>query len=210
MVHPRKTFKVHLIKKTTMQKSPKMTTSPTLGIIVATGAAVAWGLVYASTQDLVRNLNPASLWAMSFVCGGILLFPVALFNRTDIITGISMAPKEFVGYCFVILFAKFLNVASISLLGGTNAGLIELSYPVWTAFFLWLMHNEKPSTGVYIGGTLILLGVGVIAISEREVAGNNSGSKNVIDLDDNSKRLLLSESKERSSSSSFYGTIGKL
>ena len=65
-----------------------------------------------------------------------------------------------------ILLAEFCIMWSIALLGGTDAGLIEVSYPLWTALFAYLVYDKTPTTGTLVGGLLIMAGIAVIAVTK--------------------------------------------
>lgn len=136
------------------------------GILVATVAAIAWGYVYATKDNLVQSMNPLSLMAAFYLTGAVVLAPVAFFNRADMVNGVMANPWEFATAVAGILIAETCIIWSISLLGGTEAGLVEVSYPLWTALALYLFYGKVPSTGTVIGGTLIMAGITVIALSK--------------------------------------------
>lgn len=136
------------------------------GVVVATVAAIAWGYVYATKDNLVQSMNPLSLMAAFYLTGAVLLLPVAFFNRADMMNGVLANPSEFATAVVGILVAETCIIWSISLLGGTEAGLVEVSYPIWTALALYLFYGKAPSTGTMLGGALVMAGIAVIALSK--------------------------------------------
>ncbi len=135
------------------------------GILVATIAAIAWGYVYATKDNLVQSMSPLSLMASFYLTGAVFFIPVAYFNRADIAQGVGNNLGEFLTAIVGILIAETCIIWSISLLGGTEAGLVEVSYPIWTAIALYLFYGKVPSQSTMIGGILVMAGIAVIALS---------------------------------------------
>ena len=134
-----------------------------LGVIVATVAAIGWGYVYATMQQLTDRMSPLAAMTAYYVYGGILLLPVFVLRWGEIQSGIVADPRTFVLSASAVMVAEFAILWSVSLLGGADAGLIEVSYPVWTALFLYLILGERPTLGTLVGGAMVLGGVAVIA-----------------------------------------------
>ena len=134
-----------------------------LGVIVATVAAIGWGYVYATMQQLTDRMSPLTAMTAYYVYGGILLLPVFVLRWGEIQSGIVADPRTFVLSASAVMVAEFAILWSVSLLGGADAGLIEVSYPVWTALFLYLILGERPTLGTLVGGAMVLGGVAVIA-----------------------------------------------
>lgn len=141
------------------------------GMIVAMLAALAWGFVYAATEKIVERMNPVSAIVSFYAAGVFLTLPLLVLNRADIVQGISADPKTFFATTVAIMGAEFLIVWSISLLGGTEAALVEVSYPLWTALFLFLLYGQKPSWEVFVGGVLIMAGISMLALNGRSEVG---------------------------------------
>ena len=134
-----------------------------LGVIVATVAAVGWGYVYATMQQVTERMSPIAAMTAYYMYGGILLLPVLVLRWGEIQSGIVADPRTFVLSASAVMIAEFAIVWSVSLLGGVDAGLIEVSYPVWTALFLYIILGERPTLGTLVGGVMVLGGVAVIA-----------------------------------------------
>jgi drug/metabolite transporter (DMT)-like permease len=138
------------------------------GVLSALLAAVAWGYVYASTQNIVERIRPMPLLASLYVSGAVLLAPFFWSGRAEIAAGVQSDPVGFLSLMAGVLIAEYAIIASVSVLGGTEAALLETSYPIWTAAFLYIMHNTRPSMSTIVGGALMLAGAGVIAFAERK------------------------------------------
>jgi drug/metabolite transporter (DMT)-like permease len=145
------------------------------GVLVAATAGLAWGYVYATKDNLMQSMNPLSLLAGFYLTGALLLVPAALYNRADMVSGVLGNPWEFFTAVFGILVAEACIIWSISLLGGTEAGLVEVSYPLWTALFAYLVYNKVPTTGTLVGGALVMAGIAVLSLSKPSVPEANVG-----------------------------------
>lgn len=133
-----------------------------LGMAVATVAALGWGYVYATMQEMTERMSPIAAMTAYYLFGSILLLPFLFTRWKEIVGGISADRIVFVSSASAVMLSEFTILWSVSLLGGTAAGIIEVSYPVWTAIFLYLILGEMPTLGTIIGGIMILSGIAVI------------------------------------------------
>jgi drug/metabolite transporter (DMT)-like permease len=106
------------------------------------------------------------LLAAFYIAGTVVLAPVAFYFRHDLVQIATGSPQEFITAMVSILLAEFCIMWSIYLLGGTDAGLIEVSYPLWTALFTYVVYNKAPTTGTVVGGVLVMAGIAVIALTK--------------------------------------------
>lgn len=136
-----------------------------LGMVIALGAAVAWGYVYATTQEVVERLPPIATLAMLYWLGAIVLLPVSFWYGADIARDVATNPASVATTIASVIVAEFLIIWSISLLGGVEAGLVEITYPVWTMMFLWLLKDQKPSMETLVGA--LLVGAGLLVIARK-------------------------------------------
>jgi drug/metabolite transporter (DMT)-like permease len=134
-----------------------------LGMLVALAAAVSWGFVYATTQEIVDRLPPIAALAMIYWLGAIALLPVAIWHGPAIVADVVQNPGPTTMLLASVVVAEFFIIWSIQLLGGVDAGLIEISYPVWTMLFLFLLKNERPTLHTVLGALLVMLGLGILA-----------------------------------------------
>lgn len=133
-------------------------------------AAIFWGISYAISEELVqrRGVPPSFL----ILIEALIAFPLyiilaqtlgsfkegvsSMFQSTGtLILTLSMG--------FLIMLGNFLITYSVSLKNATMASLIEISYPLFTIFFVWLFFGKFDlnwATG--LGAFLILSGVTVM------------------------------------------------
>jgi drug/metabolite transporter (DMT)-like permease len=136
------------------------------GVLVAAAAGLLWGYVYATKDNLVQSVNPLGLLAAFYLAGAVVLAPVVFYFRHDLVRVATSSPQEFGTAVVGILLAEFCIMWSVYLLGGTDAGLIEVSYPLWTALFAYLVYDKTPTTGTLVGGLLVMAGIAVIAVTK--------------------------------------------
>ena len=137
-----------------------------LWFYLALGAAVLWGLGYAMTEKLLEmKMTPSFLLFLT----GLVTFPAYAafaFISGDMKAGFELFksnPKILIftttaALCYVI--ANFFILYSIVGKNATIASMIEITYPIFTVFFVWLLMGKmdlNPYT--LLGGALILGGV---------------------------------------------------
>lgn len=136
-----------------------------LGTLVALGAAASWGLVYAFVDRVLEHMSPVASIMVFYFAGSLLLLPILPFYIDEIGREISSTPLPLLLLAFVAtLAAEVLIFWSIKLLGGTEAGLIEITYPIFTALILYAMFGKTLTTSTMVGGALALLGITVMSI----------------------------------------------
>ena len=62
------------------------------------------------------------------------------------------------------VIAELLIFWSIKMLGGIEAGLIEITYPIFTAIILYAALGKSLTASTIVGGLLALIGVTVMTI----------------------------------------------
>lgn len=139
-----------------------------LGVLIALIASIAWGYVYTAKDSLVKSMSPISLMAAFYLAGAVLFLPVVYYNRADLTQGLSSHAGEFVTTLAVVILAETCIVWSVSLLGGAEAALIEVSYPIWTVAILYMFKDKVPSTSTLVGGALIMVGISVLSLGNKE------------------------------------------
>ena len=136
-----------------------------VGMLIALCAAISWGYVYATTQEVVERLPPIATLAMIYWLGAVVLLPVGIWYGPEIARDVVAHPSSVASTIISIIVAEFLIIWSISLLGGVEAGLVEITYPVWTMMFLWLLKDQKPSPETLVGA--LLVGAGLLVIARK-------------------------------------------
>jgi drug/metabolite transporter (DMT)-like permease len=174
------------------------------GIIVAILAAFCWGVVYAASQRLIQTgkFTSFELLLACFFVGCVLLLPFALYDRHAIMQAEQPNLTRFIWFLITMIAAEYLVFFSVYLLGGTEASLIQVSYPIWTALYLYFANGEKPTTATVAGGTIILIGVCIITLYGGKPHSSTQQEDRGAEIE---KGQLL---KSRSSSNITYMTTG--
>ena len=138
--------------------------SNVLGTAIAVIASILWGGVYATKELISQKASPLVTLGALYLVGGIMVLPVILFLWKDIMLALRSSPGLFLGSASLALLADAAIIWSISMMGGTSAGLIETSYPLWTALFILLFVGTAPDAATLLGGGLIIAGVFTIGM----------------------------------------------
>ena len=133
------------------------------GYLVAALASVCWGYVYAQTENILEKMSPMAALASFYVFGGIFLFPFFIINKKEIFNTVTTNPGNFFSTAIMIMAAEFLIIWSISLLGGSEAAFMEISYPLWTVLFSLIILGVFPNIQTILGGILIMIGSYIIS-----------------------------------------------
>lgn len=149
----------------------------TYAIAAASLASVSWGVCYAATQNLLQKSSPARLLALTHLVAALLTSPALVFGGEPFSAGNWTDIKEFTVYIMFRLLAEISIFVSIKSIGGVSSGLIEVSYPLFTAITLYLFQGEKPTSYTMFGGSLIFLGIIVIAFAKEEETVTSSSSR---------------------------------
>lgn len=146
-----------------------------LWLAYALSAAVLWGLSYTLTEQVMRKLSIASVFLASALGGTLfaLTFGLAtghLKRDWETIRTAGAETKLLLVCVFVYVTANALILLSIKSKNATMAGMIEISYPLFTALFAWAFFREaQMSIGTLLGFTLIILGVACIYFLDKTV-----------------------------------------
>jgi drug/metabolite transporter (DMT)-like permease len=135
----------------------------------AFGAAILWGLQYATTEQLLKTV-PVPLFtvaysfslAASYVVLYAWLRPELQLDRlSSYLTGKNML---FLGIIVSISCVSTLLIFSAIEQGtAAKASLVEIMYPLFVSLFAALLYREAPLTcPMLLGGSLILLGGAIV------------------------------------------------
>lgn len=137
-----------------------------LWFICALGTAVMWGLGYAISDKIMRDsFHPVFLMVSTGVVYLVLSLAIAYFtdNFKPGIQQIANNPKSLWGLsinAFTVTIGSFLILYAISLKNATAVNLIEITYPVFTLIFAYILMREvQLNLAVFLGGVLIFSGV---------------------------------------------------
>lgn len=136
-------------------------------------AAVLWGMSYVIYQKLVETLSAAG--AMFFTAAGSFLFYIVYMLvsgtfRTDVevLKKFSLELKLVLLVIVINAMANIFSLLAIKEKNATLMGLVEISYPIFTALFAWIFLKEvQTSVGAWFGAALIVAGVSCIYYFER-------------------------------------------
>lgn len=132
--------------------------------IYAMMAAILWGLNYSLSEKIGHRISLLSLLALEMFLGAIVIGTYAYFTtlKTDMTTLLSSPSLlRLTGVeLIIVVIANVAIVLSIQSKNATTAGLIELSYPLFTILFTWILFNvHHLNLATIIGSILIALGV---------------------------------------------------
>ena len=143
-----------------------------LWLFYAWGAAILWGFDYAVGERVLKaQISPFTLMLLEM---GFSTFALTLFNFKDLGRRFGADCTQIMGdpsliratAAAMVSFAlgNILIFLSIIAKNATIAGLIELSYPIFTALFaLVLFRDNQISPMVLVGGAFILVGALIIS-----------------------------------------------
>lgn len=140
----------------------------------ALGAAIIWGINYAVAGRLLeKGLSPQTLFLIDMVFGALAVAVLTTFSGrwTATLAELQIARSHIALIMVVVLtatIAALLIFMSIQAKNATVASLIEVTYPLFTAFFVWLLFRENTlNAATLLGGLLILIGVVIVAQGNR-------------------------------------------
>lgn len=132
-------------------------------ILTALGAAVLWGLNYSLNERIFQGrIAPVTLLSLQALVGSVVF--LAFGARSGVLRE-DLARLQFdtrtaavVALCLVTgVAANYLISLSIQSRNATVAGLIELSYPVFTVAFTWLLFGQSHLSPAIVGGGLLIV-----------------------------------------------------
>lgn len=136
-----------------------------VGFIAAIVAALLWGLHYAMSERVLVGLTPLAWMWWSAVSMFAILLPLVVSGVVDV-QARKLLDKEILAPLLVSEVCQFsaalLVAHSIVRLGAGRATLIEISYPVFTVFFCWVLWGHRLTMTTLVGGVIMLVGAVVV------------------------------------------------
>lgn len=137
----------------------------------AMAASVLWGFGYAMSERIIKDDLPTSFFVLIESVIGIFIYLAICLYFGTLKTGMEALqanPKILMPVALVSV-ATMLGIFFIymAILGknASMANLIEITYPIFTIFFAWLLFRDVQITWTTaLGGLLIFSGVGIIAL----------------------------------------------
>lgn len=143
-----------------------------LWFIYALGAAIVWGIQYATIEQLTKLL-PVPLLTLLMTSGYVLMylliFPIFKVNlHFDKFSFWDFKTLFYLGIVVLSGCASNLLInAAIASESATKASLVEISYPFFVALFAALIYKEGLlNFQTFLGGIIILIGV-IIVLSQN-------------------------------------------
>jgi drug/metabolite transporter (DMT)-like permease len=142
-----------------------------LWLIYALAAAVIWGINYAvSGRLLERGVSPQALFFVDLVFGAAAVGAVITLTGRWSATVAQVRGLSAGDFAWLLVAvaastaAGLLIFLSIGAKNATLASLIEVTYPLFTAFFAWVLFRQATlNTDTVVGAVLIFVGVVVVA-----------------------------------------------
>ncbi|MDE5446375.1 EamA family transporter [Bradyrhizobium sp. CSA207] len=137
-------------------------------LILALAAAVFWGATYVLDEQVYRHVSVPTTMAIHTliisVCAWLVAWKQGTIESDFQILSTSRVVAWLFFWCAVtFVIAEFLINFSISAKNATLAGLIEISYPIFSALFAYLVFGENQlNFGTSVGGLFIAFGVVVV------------------------------------------------
>ncbi|KTD68006.1 MULTISPECIES: DMT family transporter [Legionella] len=133
-------------------------------------AAILWGFNYALAEKILNSISPVTLLALEMTIGAVLFTCISFFTTmkrdVELLTTDSGLLLLTIAEIVIVLVASYFIAASINLKNATIAGIVELTYPIFTIIFTWFLFNQvHVNLSVIIGGLLIFIGILVIGLA---------------------------------------------
>ncbi|RYU61405.1 hypothetical protein EWI61_05290 [Methylolobus aquaticus] len=142
--------------------------------IYALSAAVIWGISYAASgRAIARGVPPLVFFTLyAGVALAMGLAALLVTGRIGTLSRIGQTIGDDLGWLILAVITSGLGALLIYLAIGeknaTVASLIEISYPLFVAFFAWLFFQEIQFNRLTVAGAaLILSGVALVYLANR-------------------------------------------
>lgn len=137
-------------------------------IAYAIAASVLWGVSYTLNEQLMKKISIASVLLTgalgSLAFAACLGFATGAFSRDiDALKKNDGTMKLMLAAVAVYVVANLFILLATKAKNATMAAMIEISYPLFTALFAWLLFKETQfNAGTIAGAGLVLAGVACI------------------------------------------------
>ena len=139
--------------------------------VTALGAALVWGIHYPLVDFALKRVSVFSVLLLTAL-PVLLLSPIFLRDLARDLDTLRALPGAEQGMIAAIgltsLFGAVLLYLSIAGKNATLASLIEITYPVFVAFFAYVMFRHiHLNASVIVGGLLVIMGAGLIIYNNQ-------------------------------------------
>jgi len=136
-----------------------------LGVATALAAAASWGAIYALVEQAMERMSPMAAIIVVYFAGSLLMLPAVPFYLDEISSCLKSAAFGPLALTVLLtVVAELLVFSSIKMLGGTEAGIIEITYPIFTAIILYAILGKSLTASTIAGGALVMVGIAVMTI----------------------------------------------
>jgi len=143
-------------------------------LLYALGAALIWGINYAvSGRLLERGVSPQTLFLVDLIFGTLAMAALIGFTGRWHATLLELHDARADTFWLIVAAvaatsAGMLIFLSIEAKNATLSSLIEVTYPLFTAFFAWAFFRQATiNLATIIGAALIFIGVLIVARGNR-------------------------------------------
>ena len=137
-------------------------------IAYAMTASLFWGISYTVSEQLMKKISVAGVLLTSAV--GCFLFALTVGLTTgvfvkdlEVVKKADGTAKMLMASVLVYVIANTFILLATKSKNATMAAMVEITYPLFTALFAYLIFKElQVNAGVLAGAALVLTGVGCI------------------------------------------------
>jgi hypothetical protein len=110
-------------------------------------------------------MSPMAAIIVVYFAGSLLMLPAVPFYLDEISSCLKSAAFGPLALTVLLtVVAELLVFSSIKMLGGTEAGIIEITYPIFTAIILYAILGKSLTASTIAGGALVMVGIAVMTI----------------------------------------------
>ena len=151
-----------------MKTSQKMNL---IGQALLLAATLVWGTSFVILKDTISKVPPMFVIAIRFLGAGVILALIFIkklrsINRRSLLRGVIVGlflAAAYITQTYGLMFTT----------PGRNA-FVTSSYVVMCPFMLWIMFGKKPTIKNIISAVICIVGIGLIALSGDEQAGESA------------------------------------
>jgi drug/metabolite transporter (DMT)-like permease len=142
-------------------------------IVYSLLAAMFWGMTYSMSGQLVKHFSSPFIMFSASLHVAVFSLLLGIFGKgfsADFQIARRMGTETFylVASGIIIVIGQTMILTSIRAKNATMAAMIEITYPLFTALFIWLFFREAQVTwGTLLGGLLIIAGAGCIYFFDK-------------------------------------------
>ena len=136
----------------------------------ALAAAACWGVNYSVGERLIRSAGVPALLLANTVGGGTAILCYLAYRGTigSTVSGLTRYDVAKMLVCAAMsATAVICAQTAIDLKNATLAGIIEMTYPLFTGIFAYMLFNDMQLTPkALLGALLVLSGAWVLSLSQ--------------------------------------------